>query len=274
MKKLLQFFACTILLFSIACNGGSAHMGTIQESNILTTQLEEQTLSPDVRAYITLQDSDSIPDNYTKAELYIDDTLIGQFSGGALSYIPEAFGDVSCKIKFTTPSGETEISDTLKLYIETWYFEAKTQENGDAFQPVDNSNVIIFTQPRARGNDDICFMYYLRVPYGKKLKFTPEIVKVTDSRPLYNTVLAVHYRTDEDYSNRADWHPGYEYKYFDTNPETWVNPPKEFESGVHQLYVLPDAKHDLSLMTVYHTGDKTGSFSAYFKSIDYESLGL
>lgn len=275
--KAIKLFICVIFLFSIiSCNGGSSHMGEIQESKILTTQLEEQDFSPDVRAFVTLQDSDSVPPNYTKAELYIDSVKVGDFSGGVLSYIPEVFGDVDCAVKFYDSGGAVleTINDTLKLYIETWYFEARTQENGDSFLPVDNGNVVIFTKPRARGNDDICFMYYMRIPYGKKLKFTPEIVKVTDSRPLYNTTLEIHGRTDEDYANRAEWHPGYEYKYFDTNPDTWKDLPKEFESGVHQFYILPNFKHDLSLLTVYHTGDKTGSFSAYFKSIDYESLGL
>ena len=274
MKKLLQFLACAILMFSISCSGGESHMGAVQEGKILTTQLEEQTFSPDVRAFVTLSDSEEIP-AYTKAELYINGNLIGQFWEGVLSYIPETFGDVDCTVRFTRADGETEnINDTLKLYIETWYFEAKTQENGDRFQPVENGNVLLFTQPRARGNDDICFMYYLRIPHGKKLKFTPEIVKVTDNRPLYNTVLSVHFRTDENYVLRFEDHPNAEYKYFDTNPDTWVTPPKQFGSGVHVLYVLPDAKHDLSLLTMYHTGDKTGSFSSYFKSIDYEAFGL
>lgn len=250
-------------------------MGEIQESKILTTQLEEQEYSPDVRAFVTIQDSADVPPNYTKAELYIDSVKVGEFYQGAMSFIPEQFGDVDCTVRFTRADGKTEnINDMLKLYIETWFFEARTQENGDSFLPVENGNVVIFTQPRARGNDDICFMYYLRIPYGKKIKFTPEIVKVTDSRPLYNTTLEIHFRTDEEYANRSDWYPGTEYKHFDTNPDTWINAPKEFESGVHQLYVLPNFKHDLSLLTMYHTGDKTGSFSAYFKSIDFESLGL
>ena len=267
----------TIIMFTIlSCNGGTTHMGEIQTSKILTTQLEEQEFSPDCRAFVTLADSEDIPEDYTKAELYIDSEKIGEFSDGVLSYIPETFGDVDCSVKFYNSTGTllATISDTLKLYIETWYMEAKTQENGDSFLPVDSGNVVIFTQPRARGNDDILFMYYLRVPYGKELKFTPEIVKVTDSRPKYNTVLEMHFRTGNDYAERLNEYAGEEYKHFDTDSETWAENPLELESGIHTVYLCPNAKHDLSLMTVYHSGDKTGSFSAYFKSIDYESLGL
>lgn len=274
--KAINFFVSIVFLLTISCNGGTtSHMGEIQTSKILSTQLEEQELSQDCRAFVTLADSDDIPTGYTKAELYIADTLIGEFTDGVLSYIPETFGDVDCTVRFTLSTGLTEnINDTLKLYIETWYFEAKTQENGDSFLPVDSGDVVIFTKPRARGNDDILFMYYLRIPYGKELKFTPEIVKVTDSRPIYNTVLEMHFRTGDEYAERLTEYAGEEYKHFDTDSATWADNPLELESGVHTVYLCPNAKHDLSLLTVYHSGDKTGSFSAYFKSIDYESLGL
>ena len=264
MRTTLCVLILTMALASCSQNN-TTHEGEIQMSQILSTQLLEDVNGQDVEAVIKLNGSSEIP-TYSKAELYINDILIGEFQNGQLSYYPKEFGDIDCLVKF---DGKTVIADTLKLYIETWFIQYNSSENGDTKQPIEDGNVVLTPSNVTYGSLDMIWMYNLRVPKDKEITFHYESIKLSDNAPNFsNNKLDVHFRYD-DYKNRYDLYPDEPYvaKYVDAEVEKWVSPPVTITHGIHNLYVCPNAGADKTYITVIHSGEHNGSFSANYKSI-------
>lgn len=264
----MKRFACLIILTLsvISCSQeSSTHEGEIQMSEILSVQLFEEQNSQDVEAVVRLSDSPDVPE-YTKAELYINDLLIGEFQNGQLSYYPKEFGDIDCLVKFDDTK---VIADTLKLYIETWFIQYNSSENGDTKQPIEGENVVLTPSNVTYGSLDMIWMYNLRVPKDKEITFHYESIKLVDNAPNFsNNKLDVHFRYG-DYAERYDLYPDEPYvaKYIDAEVEKWVSPPVTLTHGIHNLYVCPNSGADKSYITVIHSGEHNGSFSANYKSI-------
>ena len=263
MKRLILCFA---LLTAIGCSqNNNTHEGEIQMSQILSVQLLEDLNGQDVEAIVKLNDSPDIP-KYTQAVLYINDLPVGEFVNGEMSYSPKEFGDIDCLVKF---DDSTVIADTLKLYIETWFIQYNSSENGDTKQCPEGENIILTPSNVAYGSLDMIWMYNLRVPKDKEITFYYESIKMTDNLPNFGGAkLDVHFRFD-DYKNRYDLYPDEPYvaKYVDAEVEKWISPPVTLSHGIHNLYVCPNAGADKTYITVYHSGEKNGSFSANYKSI-------
>lgn len=260
MKRLIGL---CLALFVTACNAPQPHIGETQMSKNLSVTLEENLYSPEVTAIVQLQTTI----DYKKAELYINDFLIGEFQNGVLRYKPKEFGDVPCIIKFDDTKAEP---DTLKLYIETSFLQYNSSENGDIKQCGEGENVVLTPSNVAFGSSDMIWMYNIRVAQGKEITFDFDSIALNDNNKNFGgAVLDIHFRFD-DYKNRYDLYPPdepYVAKYIDAEPDKWISAPVTLTHGIHNLYVCPSAGADKSYITVYHSGEKNGSFSANYKTI-------
>lgn len=277
MKTYLTILKCSlILIFFTACGGSqSTYIGEtrMSENNLFTVTLEENLNDKNVTAEIELNNNNSdIPSEYSTAELYIGDKFIGAFNNGFISFRPEVFGDVQCEISFLNEEGMTikVLSDTGQFYIETSFLQYNSSENGDIKQCGEGENIVLTPSNVTFGSSDMIWMYNVRIAKDKEITFDYESVKLDDNLPNFDGVkLDIHFRFD-DYKNRYDLYPPtepYVAKYIDAEPEKWVSPPVTLTHGVHNLYVCPSAGADKTYITVYHSGEKNGSFSANYKSI-------
>ena len=203
--------------------------------------------------------------------------IVSPFFDGRSYFTPEEFGEIPCEVVLYNEDDEEieHITGNITAHLKTWYTELKTDENGDRFQFSEEEVVNIFSEDRARGCDDICWMYKLRIPEGETLTLTSNIEPVGNGTSDFSGTLEVHARRDE-YANRGDLYqyPDEPFRHIDIDTDLWEELPLELSEGVYNIYVCPSVRHDLSLLTVFYTGGISGAHSGYFKSIDYSGLGL
>lgn len=249
---------------------GETHMGTIT-----TTQLTESLTDEKVMAEVVLTGVDGIA--YDTATLEIDGAKVADFNEqGKAVFYPTIFGDVSCQIVFYSGGTEVERSDDiLTMKIETWFVGAHL-DVGHALREIDiDGTVNLLTQPRARGDNDLCFRIVVRVPDGAMETISEVCEARPDSRPRYNKTLSVHYR-GADYRNRNDLFtaPDEAMYHIDIETDKWIPSPVELSHGVHVLYVVPSVMCDLSFITVTGNGGYNFSVTSFQKSLDFVALGF
>lgn len=266
MKRISLILCLTL----IACSqNNTTHIGETHMSKILNVYLEENLNDKNITAVVSLNASGNIPVDYQKAELLINDIVVAEFNNGQATYQPQVFGDIDVFVRFTTATGIEKIADTITLQIETWFLQYNSSENGDTKEPIEGGNIVLTPSNVTLGSSDMIWMYNVRVPYGKDITFNYISEKLTDNAPNFGqTKLDVHFRYD-DYENRFDLYPDEPYvaKYIDTETDKWVSPPVTLSHGTYNLYVCPNEGADKSYITVTHSGDRNGSFSANYKSI-------
>jgi hypothetical protein len=249
---------------------GETHMG-----KITTTQLTESLTDEKVMAEVVLTGVDGIV--YDTATLEIDGVKVADFNEqGKAVFYPTVFGDVPCQIVFCRGGVESErADDTLAMKIETWFVGAHL-DVGHALREIDiDGTTNLLTEPRARGDNDLCFRLVVRVPDGATETITEVCEARPDIRPRYNTKLSVHYRGN-DYRNRNDLFtaPDEAMYHIDIETDKWIASPVELSHGVHVLYVVPSVMCDLSFVTVTGNGGYNFSVTSYQKSLDFVALGL
>lgn len=263
-KKVLQIISMLIIITAISCGSApDTYTGETQMSDNVSCTLTENTYDKNCFADVELI---SWPKNYHSAKLIVDGREF-DFIGKNATYMPKQYGDVDCEIQYFDEAGELieTRTDTLKLYVETWYIASMPDIGHPARVMDNNAEVLLFTEPRARGNDDICFMYELRIPHGETLTFSA----ATAGK------LQVHFRLD-DYDNRNSLYtpPDEAMYHIDAETDKWIASPYEIGEGVHRLYVAPSRRHTLSFLEVRHSGEMNGKTTGYFRSLDWEALGL
>jgi hypothetical protein len=218
---------------------------------------------------------------YDKIFLEIGERVAGIFTdnNGTRKAIfqPQEFGQVPCQVVFLDGDDEVETWDeTLEINIRTFFVGAHA-DVGHPMRNIGQDGVVnLFSQERARGNNDICFRIIARVPAEKKIEILSIVSKLNDKRPRYNCELEVHYRL-ADYKDRNDLYiaPDEAMYHIDKQLNHWIQyEPVILEHGIHILYVCPSIMHDLSFLTIHGFGDFVFTVSGYFKTIDYEGLGL
>lgn len=277
MKTNFTILTLTLILILnlIACSqNNSSHQGETRMStnDLFTVTLIEELNSKDVTAEIEINGNNKdVPDNYSTAELYIDDKFIGEFNNGFIEFTPGSFGDVECQILFLNADGTTakDLTDIGQFYIETYYIAYNSSENGDVKEAIEDTEIVLTPSNVSLGSSDMLWLYNLRIPYGKELSFTYVSEKLTDINPNFgNNKLEVHFRYD-DYKNRSELYPDEPYfaKYIDAETDKWISSPVTLSHGIHNLYVCPNLQTDRNKISVIHSGEHNGSFTANYKSI-------
>ncbi len=263
MKNALTILimSCTVFLFVACSESPSTHTGETQMSDNLSVTLTENLSDKNVSAAVELL---SKPDGTAKTKLMIGTTEIGYFASDKLNFTPDQYGDIACKIVYlNAEGGEIETrDDTLNIRIETWFLSVQTDvgytvtimENGD--------NKLMYTSPRAIGNNDLTWMYEIRIPYEKTMKFTASIESGD---------LTVHFRGD-DYADRNDLYiaPDEALKHIDPETDKYIASPYELSHGVYRIYVAPSATCALSLLkVVHHSEGISGEVTGYVKTLKF-----
>lgn len=260
MKKSLLFLFAACLIYSCS-DSPKTHVGDTTVSDNLTTTLTENLTDKNVSALIELTAG---PEGYAKALLKIGSTDIGYFTGGKLNFQPPEYGDIACSIVYyNADDGIIETrEDTLQMHIETWFLSVQTDVGYTVTQLENADNKLMYTSPRAIGNNDLCWMYEIRVPYEQTMKFTAS----TESGD-----LASHFRL-VDYADRNDLYtpPDEALFHIDAEADKWISSPYEFSHGVHRLYVAPNALCALSLLKVVHASEGiSGQVTGYVKPLKF-----
>ena len=286
-KMLLIYF---FIIATIACNGGSSgNKNYIEGVTAMTSHVElrlyENTEDEKVYGIATITQKPAVEYNY--AELYIDGNIALAFDEGIEDgkFYPKRFGDditleFICYNKTIEDGNETKIevyrnSETVSLHLQTW-FVGYHEDLWLPIKKIDNgANKSFNSQYNPRGSTDICWVYGLRVPEGKSITLTYHTEKLIDSEPLTNEQLDVHFRLS-DYANRNDLYifPDEALYHIDKEIDKWIVDTITLNEGIHIVYVAPSLLHDLSKLTVYMQGDYSCSVFGFFKSIDFEGLGL
>lgn len=242
----------------------------------ITTIITEQTTSEKVIAEITLNE---LPEDieYTNIMLGIDDKIKAIFDAdNKAMFNPSQVGEIPCEIIFYNEDEEVERwSDTIEISLQT-YFAGVHADVGHPLQmPKNLDEIELFKKSVPRGNNDICFRMVFRIPEGQSMTIDATINQQSDSRPIYNKALQVHYR-EADYANRNDLYtpPDEAMYHIDAEDELWIEGPITLEHGIHTIYVVPSVEHDLSYLIVSVQGEYGFNVTGYFKTIDYEGLGL
>ena len=258
MKNLIIIMTAACLLYACA-ETPSTHVGDPIVSDNVTVTLTENLTDKNVSALVELTAG---PEGYAKALLKIGDDKIGYFAGGKLNFQPSEFGDVDCSIVYYDAAGaviETR-EDTLGLRIETWFLSVQTDVGYVPTQLENTDTKLMYTAARAIGNDDLCWMYEIRVPYDETLKFTASVESGD---------LAVHFRLI-DYAGRNSLYtlPDEALYHIDAETDKWISSPYEIGHGVHRLYVAPNALCALSLLKIVHVSDGiSGNVTGYVKPL-------
>lgn len=224
----------------------------------LITVLKEDSKTQRVKAIVSMSPDSHTPARYDRADLFIEGLYISTFHDNKTIYIPDTFGKVSCQIKFYKRNDSIikVIDSIITLNILTPFIGIKTIESGEYIQTAGS-----IEKPGAA--DDLCFIYYLRVPEGQQIIIDVNIQAIQDTRPKYNNVLSVHGR-DSEYQYRYELNETPE---IDIDIDLYESFPRVFNHGVYTFYIAPDCKHDLSLLTVNHSGLFNGSVQGWFKSL-------
>jgi hypothetical protein len=258
MKKLFTFFAAVVI---IGCGSTpSVHEGEPQMSDNITVTLTESLVDKSVSASVELTAG---PEGYTRAELAIDGDTVGEFgSDNKIVFFPSAFGDIDCSIVYYDAAGaviETR-EDTLKIRIETWFMSVQN-DLGYTITVLENTDAkLMYTQPRAIGSHDRCWMYEIRVPYNKTMRLTASVTEGD---------LAVHFR-GADYADRNDLYtpPDEALYHIDTETDKWIASPYEIGQGLWRIYVAPSAECSLSFLRVVHASEGiSGEVTGWVKTL-------
>ena len=293
-KMLLIYF---FIIAIIACNGGGGNNNYIGGGNNnyiegVTTmtshiqlQLFENTEDEKVYGIATITQKPDVEYNY--AELYLDGNIALAFDEGIEEgkFYPKRFGDdiqleFVCYNKTIENGNETKIevyrnAETISLHLQTW-FVGYHEDLWLPMKKIDNgANKSFNSQYNPRGSTDICWVYGLRVPEGKSVTLTYHTEKLIDSEPWTDEQLDVHFRLS-DYANRNDLYifPDEALYHIDKEIDKWIIGTITLEEGIHIVYIAPSLLHDLSKLTVYMQGDYSCNVFGFFKSIDFEGLGL
>jgi hypothetical protein len=244
----------------------------------LIENMNDEKVTAEVEIIADLPEMFDVDD---QIQLKINGHAVGIFanSNGIQKAIfqPQEFGQIPCQVVFLDGDDVAETWDEmLEINIQTFFVGAHA-DVGHPMRNIRQDGVInLFSQERARGNNDICFRIIARVPTEKKIEISSIVSKLNDKRARYNCELEVHYRL-ADYKDRNDLYvaPDEAMYHIDKQLNHWIqDEPIVLEHGIHVLYVCPSVMHDLSFLTVHGFGDFVFTVSGYFKTIDYEGLGL
>jgi len=189
--------------------------------------------------------------------------------GWKTAYMPKVFGDTNIKVKVYEQTDPEDV-ETLNvinefefdtpIVIDTWFVrtlitDLQIHERVDLLG-LEPGVVTSFVNPSPNvagfGSHDTSFMFELRIPQGKKMRFLAWTVKETDNNPYFGNVkVDVHFRL-KDYLDRYEKHTGNfsPADVLDIETEKHIDSADwfELESGLHLLYVVPSNYGDKTMV--------------------------
>ena len=236
------------------------------EVNLIESEIEEKVI-----AEVKLINKPDI--EYDHAILFVNENPKGAFAEGDITKFQASdFGFAECKIVFyKNDEIVQELSQTAEFNISSWFVAVHPDLGHELTVIEDGQSIELFSQMRARGNNDICFRMVIRVPAGDELVINHEITHFMKDFEKYDEALEVHYRLD-DYKDRNDLYtpPDEAMYHIDIEVDKWIPDPVRLEHGVHILYVVPSCKHHLSYLKIIGINfakEAKFSVSGFFKTL-------
>ena len=239
--------------------------------NYLEINLIESETDEKVIAEVRLINKPDI--DYDHAILFVNENPKGAFAEGDITKFQALdFGVAECKIVFyKNDEIVQELSQTAEFNISSWFIGVHPDLGHKLTVIEDGQSIELFSQMRARGNNDICFRMVIRVPAGDELMINHAITSMPQDNQKYNEALKVHYRL-KDYKDRNNLYTPPDEAMYHIDPEVdkWIPDPVRLEHGMHVLYVVPSCKHHLSYLKIIGINfakEAKFSVSGFFKTL-------